>query len=335
MRLVDLHVDWLLQYAGESTVFDRADFPDIAQWIGQADGYLGATSAAIVACYRPEADWSRQADPWSALGVLITRIEAEFPGRVLRDPDDLARWRDDPEGLGWAMIGVEGFDHLIRSESDLARLPDLLRRGVRLFQPTYSTTSLLAGSSAPGDDRGLLDLGRRFLESLADLSDPDRGPRPIVDLAHLNPRSSGDVLAWFESDPERTNRLIPVYSHGGLAHPGFDRPRALTPENLARLRALGGVVGLGVSPPFYTDPDQIARAVESAAAVPFLGRTGHEGICLGTDFLGVDTTLPGLAHAPEVVAWAESTFPADVAAALLHENARRLIERAIGRTTST
>ena len=325
MRLVDLHVDWLLQYAGESTVFDPADFPDIALCIGQADGYLGATSAAIVACYRPEADWSRQADPWSALETLLTRIEAEFSGRVLRDPADLARWRDDPEGLAWAVIGVEGFDHLIRTEADLARLPDLLRRGVRLFQPTYTASGLLAGSSTPDDDRGLLDLGRRFLESLAELS--EIGSRPIVDLAHLNPRASGDVLAWFESDPERPRRLIPVYSHGAIRHPGFDRPRALTPDNLARLRALGGVVGL--TPAFYDSAEGFRRGIESVMALPFLGREGHEGVCIGTDFLGVDANPPGLGTAPEVVAWAGSTFPPDVAAALVHENARRLIERAI------
>jgi membrane dipeptidase len=328
MRLVDLHVDWLLQYAGESTVFDPADFPDLAQWVGQAEGYLGATSAAVVACYRTDADWARRADPWAALDELITRIEAEFPGRVLRDPADLARWRDDAEGLAWAVIGVEGFDYLIRSEADLARLSDFWRRGARLFQPTYTASSLLAGSSAPDDDRGLLELGHRFLEVLAELSDSTS--RPIVDLAHLNSRASGDVLAWFEADAERTRRVIPVYSHGCLPHSGFDGPRAITAENLARLRALGGAVGL--TPAFYGDGDEFRQAVESVMAVPFLGRTGHEGICFGTDLLGVDTTPPGMANAPEVVSWAEQTFPAEVAAALVHGNARLLIERAIGGT---
>ncbi len=96
MRLIDLHVDWLLQYAGESTIFDPAEFPDLADWIGQADGYLGATSAAILACYRNDADWARRADPWAGLEQLVTRIEAEFPGRVLRDPDDLASMERRP-----------------------------------------------------------------------------------------------------------------------------------------------------------------------------------------------------------------------------------------------
>ncbi|HEY2157813.1 MAG TPA: membrane dipeptidase [Isosphaeraceae bacterium] len=326
MRLIDLHVDWLLQYAGESTIFDPGEFPDVANWIGQADGYLGATSAAILACYRNDADWARRADPWEGLEQLVTRIEAEFPGRVLRDPEDLVRWRDDPEGLTWAVIGVEGFDRLLRDESDLARLPDLLRRGVRLFQPTYTASSLMAGSSAPGDDRGLLDLGRRFLETLAGLS--GTGPRPILDLAHLNPRASGEVLAWFEADTGRARRLIPAYSHGFLARPGIEGHRGLTPEALARLRALGGVVGL--TPAFYDSAEAFGRALESAAAVPFLGREGFDGVCIGTDILGVDRNPPGLGTAPEVVAWAASTFPPDVASALLRDNARRLIEQAVG-----
>ncbi len=326
MRLVDLHVDWLLQYAGESTVFDPADFPGVADRVGQADGYLGATSAAIVSCYRPEADWLRRADPWAALYDLIARIEAEFPGRVLRDPDDFFRWRGDPEGLAWAMIGVEGFDHLIRTEADLARLPDLLRRGVRLFQPTYTSSGQLAGSSADGDDRGLLDLGRRFLEALAELSED--GMRPIVDLAHLNPRASGDVLSWFESDRDEPRRLIPVYSHGAVRHPGFTHPRALTHECRVRICNLGGFVGL--SPAFYDSADGFRQAIDSFIALPFLGTAGLDGICLGTDFLGVDANPPGLGNAAEVVAWAEATFPRDIASAVVSENARRLIERSIG-----
>ena len=51
-------------------------------------------------------------------------------------------------------------------EADLSRLPRLFEQGVRLFQPVYTVTSLLGGSSSPDDDRGLTDLGRSFLEAL-------------------------------------------------------------------------------------------------------------------------------------------------------------------------
>ncbi len=295
MRLIDLHVDWLLQYAGESTVFDPADFPGIADWVGQAEGYLGAASAGFAACFRTDADWARRADPWAALDELVTRIEAEFPGRVLRDPSDILRWNDDPEGLTWAVIGVEGFDRLVRSEADLARLPDLLRRGVRLFQPTYTASSGLAGSSSPGDDRGLLDLGRRFLETLAELSGSGSatGRRPRAPEPPGLGRGPRLVRGRCR---RRARRLVPVYSHGFLARPGLEGPRGLGSEGLARLRALGGVVGL--TPAFLRGPAGAFRqALESAAALPFLGRAGYEGLGIGTDFLGVDRNPPGLGSA--------------------------------------
>jgi membrane dipeptidase len=330
MRLIDLHVDWLLQYAGETVVFDPALYPGIETRWGQAEGYLQSTRAAIVSCYRKESDWATQADPWSALGQLVTRIEAEFPGRILIGPEDFDRWLDDPDGLTWAMIGVEGFDALIRSEADLARLPRLFERGVRLFQPVYSTTSLLGGSSIPGDDRSLTQLGRSFLEALLAVAPDGPGPRPMFDLAHLNHSTSSDVLGWFEADPSRPSRVIPVYSHGAPVHDGFDSPRALPIDHVARLRALGGVIGVGVSPPFFESADQVKAAIEAIAATPFLGRPGFEGIAIGTDFLGVNRTMPGLGNAEQFIAWAKTAFDKRTARALLLDNGRDLIARAVG-----
>jgi membrane dipeptidase len=329
-RLIDLHTDWILQYAQETTVFDPSLYPGVPGRLGQSEGYLQGTWIAVLSCYRNTEDWASRADPWSALGELLTRIEAEFSGRLLIGPDDLARCLDDPEGLCWGLIGVEGFDALVRTADDLGRLPRLFERGVRLFQPVYTATSALAGSSAPGDDRGLTDLGRAFLATLADLGTESAGPRPLFDLAHLNPGAASEALAWFEAEPSRPARVIPVYSHGALRHEGFDSPRAMTLENLARLRALGGVVGLSVGPPFYSAADQIKADIETAASIPFLGRTGPEGIAVGTDFLGVDRTLPALGHVAEVVAWLAASFDSNTAFALIQGNAHALLNRVLG-----
>ncbi|HEV3165479.1 MAG TPA: membrane dipeptidase [Isosphaeraceae bacterium] len=325
--MIDLHTDWLMQYAPETTVFDPALYPRVPQRLPQAEGYLHTTRAAVLSCYRNAEDWATQQTPWAALGDLITRIEAEFPGRLLIGPEDQARWLAEPEGLAWGVIGIEGFDALIRSPADIDRLPALFERGVRLFQPVYGAKSVLGGSSAKGDDRGLSDLGRAFLETLASVAN---GPRPLLDLAHLNPTTAADVLSWFEEDDARLGRLIPVYSHGALAHEGYVTPRAMTLENLARLRALGGVMGFGVTPPFYTTPEALKASIETAAALPFVGRPGYEGLAIGTDFLGVDRTMPGLATAPEVVAWFASAFDAATGASLLQVNAQRLLARVVG-----
>jgi membrane dipeptidase len=332
MRLIDLHTDWLLQYARETTVFDPALYPGVPQRLSQAEGYLQGTSAAILACYREADEWARRDDPWGTLGDLIARIEAEFCGRLLYGPDDVARWRDDPDGLCWGLIGVEGFDFLVRGPGDLDRLPRLFERGVRLFQMVYAPGNVLGGSSSPGDDRGLTDLGRAFLQTLFDLSRSPSpgGPRPLFDLAHFNPRAAAEVLAWFETDDERSRRVIPVYSHGALSHEGFCKPRAITTENLRRLRALGGVIGFSVGPPFYGHPDALRAGIEAAADLPFEGRPGIEGIAIGADFLGVDNVLPGLGDAAEVVAWLVDTYDPSTADALIRGNARALLGRALG-----
>jgi membrane dipeptidase len=328
MRLIDLHVDWLLQYASETTVFDPALYPGIAGCTSQIEGYLQTTRAAILACYRGADDWATQADPWTALGGLITRIEAEFPGRLLIGPDDFDRWQNDRDGLAWGMIGVEGFDSLIRSVDDLSRLPGLFERGVRLFQPLYGETNHLGGSSSSGDERGLTDLGRHFLEAVDTLALADSEPRPLLDLAHMNPVTMADALAWYESEPSRAVRALPVYSHGAPYHAGFESPRAITLDNLRRLRALGGHIGL--TPSFFQSPDQLKEAVELIASLPFEGRDGFEGIAIGTDFMGVDSTLPGLGNAAEVVAWVQANFDRGIAKDLLHDSALGLMARATG-----
>ncbi len=332
MRLIDLHVDWLLQYAPETVVFDNSLYPRVTERLGQLDGYLQSTGAAILSCYRDSEDWARQPDTWSALGELLTRIEAEFPGRLLITADDFNRWRDDREGLTWGLIGIEGFDSLIRSTDDLTRLPHLFRRGVRLFQPVYASTSLLGGSSAPGDSRGLTELGRGFLEALLALSPEENGPRPLFDLANLNPSAASDALSWFEAEPSRARRVIPIYSHGAPAHPGFESPRAISIKNLSRLRSLGGFIGVSVSPPFFQAPEDVRATIEFIATIPFEGRPGFEGIAIGTDFLGVNATLPGLRNAAAVVAWAIASFDRPIAKAIVANNALGLVARTTGVT---
>jgi len=323
-RLIDLHCDWLLQYAGETTVFDPEIYDGVERRLGQSLGYLQGTAAAVFSCYRRAEDWQRHADPWHALYELITRIEAEFPGRLLIGPEDFHRWKSEPEVLCWGILGIEGFDYLIREDVDLSRLPSLYERGVRVFQPVYTSENRLAGSSEIGDERGLSDLGRGFLEVLAGI---DSGPRPALDLAHMNPTSVSEVLDWYEADPKRAERLIPIYSHGSLSHEHDQSPRALRIESLKRLRALGGVVGFSVGPPFHQSEETLKAAIETALSLPLHGGSAQEGIAIGTDFLGVDATLPGLGNVEEVVAWLGRNFAPEVAEAILRGNAISLVRR--------
>jgi membrane dipeptidase len=328
MRLVDLHTEWLWQYAPETALFDPVLSARMAERLGQAEGYLQGTWAAILSCSRTDGDWASQADPWAALGTLVTRIEAEFSGRLLIGPADVARGLDDPEGLCWGLIGIAGFDALVRGPEDLDRLAPLFERGVRLFQFVQGPSSVLAGSSGAGDDRGLTDLGRAFLQTLDDLE--PIGPRPLLDLAHLGPKAAAEVLTWLEADAGRPGRVLPVVSHGAPGAEGDATPCSLTLDALKRLRALGGVIGFSVGPPSHTTAEGLKERIETAAAIPFQGRPGFEGLAIGTDFLGLDQTLPGLGHVAEVVAWLSSNFGPAEAAALIQGNGRDLFVRAVG-----
>ncbi len=138
------------------------------------------------------------------------------------------------------------------------------------------------------------------------------------------------MLDWFEADPVRVDRLVPLYSHGALEHEGCSAPRAITRDNLRRLRGLGGTIGLGIGPPFYPGIESLREGVETIAALPFRGRPGFEGIALGTDLLGVDETAPGLGNAPEIVETITRSFDPGIASALLRENAEALLGRAVG-----
>ena len=118
---------------------------------------------------------------------------------------------------------LEGLDFLIREREDLERLPGLIDRGVRVLQPVYFSENRMAGSSEVGDDRGWTELGYAFLEVLVERSE---STRVALDLAHMNPISISELLDWYETDPTRAERLIPIYSHGAPVHENYQSPRA-------------------------------------------------------------------------------------------------------------
>jgi membrane dipeptidase len=314
-----MHVAWHLQYVGETTQLDPADYTDMSGRLGQVAGYLQSTAAAFVSCRRSPADLARHADPWAALAQMLARVEAEFPGRILASPADHARWRDDRDGLTWAVLHVGGLEALVRGPDDLDRLPALFDRGARVFRPIQGPGGAL------GDD-GLTSLRSDLLAKLIELG-AEGGPRPLVDLAGMSARTRGDVLDWFEAAPERARRLVPIVSHGGLDEAA---PGALGEEHLRRLRALGGHLGLSVGPPHVASGEALRASIERVASVPFMGEPGFQGIGVGTDFLGLSSSLPGLEDAGAVVAWLMANFEGPVARGLIAGQATRLVEVATG-----
>jgi membrane dipeptidase len=139
-----------------------------------------------------------------------------------------------------------------------------------------------------------------------------------------------DVLAWFEADEDRHKRLLVVRSHGALDTPDHPAGSGISGENLGRFRALGGVIGLSVGPPYFSSADALRAAIESAASVPFEGRTGYQGIGIGTDFLNLEQPLSHLENVPRVTEWLSLNFSTEIAASLAHGTGRNLLLRSAG-----
>jgi membrane dipeptidase len=152
----------------------------------------------------------------------------------------------------------------------------------------------------------------------------------VVDLADLNSRTTDEVLAWFESDRARLDRVLLIRSHGTIETTHHPVVTGLSEENLPRLRALGGVVGLSPGLPSFDSPAEFRDGIEAIAAVPFRGLAGYEGIGVGTDFLNLEQSLPHLENVSRLADWLAANFRPDIAARLIRANAQKLLLRAAG-----
>lgn len=335
MRLVDLHCNWLLQYAGESTLFG----PDVADFASprrrRLDGYLQGVSVAVLVCARSPADWAAQSDRGQALGTLITRYEAEFAGRLLFGPDDFDR-RDESlrrGGLCYGVLGLGGVDQIVREPADAGLLEGLFERGVRVFQLVNGSGGLVNGSGGPlagarDEDRGLSSLGRECLARLAALAPQASGPRPILDLAGMSPVAIRETLGWISEHSDRVDRLPVMY---GRATPG-DRFLGDS-ESLTALRAVGGVVGIA-PPSLESGADALKSAIDRVAQTPFLGQSGCRGIAVGADLFGAESVPPGLANVARVLNWLTKTFDRETALELAQGAGSRILRRGGGGTGS-
>ena len=94
------------------------------------------------------------------------------------------------------------------------------------------------------------------------------------------------------------------------------------------------VLGIGDNTvDIYVDQDVQfpgGNAVNVAVMMKRLGAEASYLGCIGTDFLGVARTLPGLGNVAEVVAWLNSAFEPATASALIDGNGLALLARMLG-----
>jgi membrane dipeptidase len=163
---------------------------------------------------------------------------------------------------GW--LGIEGAHAL---DGDLNNLDELYAAGFRMISPTHFFDNDIAGSAHGIEKYGLTDKGREFVRRM-------EAKRMFIDIAHASPKTIDDILAM-------ATRPV-VVSHTGVKGT-CDNNRNLSDDQLRRIAATGGVIGIGFWDTAICGEDAaaIARAIKYAASI-----AGVEHVALGSDFDG-------------------------------------------------
>jgi microsomal dipeptidase-like Zn-dependent dipeptidase len=199
----------------------------------------------------------------------LVRFERESEGRlrIVRTRADIDRLLADRlrgvEVTG-ALLSVEGLHDL---EGNAANLERLFNAGFRMASPTHFFDNRLGGSMHGEVKGGLTDFGRSVIREMEQR-------RMIVDIAHASPAVVDDILSM-------ATRPV-VSSHGGV-RAVCDVNRNLSDDQIRRVAATGGVIGIG-----YWDGAICSTRPEDAVAAILHVRdlVGIEHVGLGSDYDG-------------------------------------------------
>ncbi len=185
---------------------------------------------------------------------------------VIENKRDLAAFvaRRKTEKIVGGWLGIEGAHAL---DGDLDNVDLLFNAGFRMMAPTHFFDNDIAGSAHGIQKYGLTDKGRDMIGRM-------EAKRMFVDVAHASAKTIDDVLAM-------ATRPV-VVSHTGVKGT-CDNQRNLSDDQLRRIAATGGVIGIGFWDTAVCGEDarSIAKAIKYA-----IGVAGIEHVGLGSDFDG-------------------------------------------------
>lgn len=196
-------------------------------------------------------------------------VEARSGGNfvIIKTASDLSRFLErrvrEPRIVA-GLLGIEGAHAL---DADLSNLDALYDAGFRMMAPTHFFDNEWGGSAHGVNKGGLTEGGRELIRRM-------EAKRMLVDVAHASAQTIDDVLTL-------ATRPVLV-SHTGVRGT-CDNTRNLSDDQLRRIAATGGVVGIGYwdTATCGTDARAVARSIRYAANV-----VGVEHVALGSDFDG-------------------------------------------------
>ncbi|MBP6003393.1 MAG: dipeptidase [Pyrinomonadaceae bacterium] len=185
---------------------------------------------------------------------------------IVKNKGDVAKFieRRKSERIVGGWLGIEGAQALDGKPENVDVLFDA---GFRMMSPSHFFDTEMGGSAHGIEKYGLTDKGREMVRRME-----TKGM--FVDLAHSSQKTIDDVLSM-------ATRPV-VVSHTGVKGT-CDNNRNLTDDQLRRIAATGGVVGIGFWDTAVCGENaaSIARAIRYAVSV-----IGPRNVALGSDFDG-------------------------------------------------
>jgi membrane dipeptidase len=161
---------------------------------------------------------------------------------------------------------IYGFQDGVAFETDLARLNELYRLGIRIVQPTYNRRNLLGDGCLEPANAGLSKAGVEAIERMNELG-------ILVDLSHCGRQTAADAI--------RHSKKPVAFTHTGSAALA-DHPRNRTDAELRAVADKGGVSGIYFMP-FLSEGRQPTAADVIRHLEHMIDVAGEDHVSIGTD----------------------------------------------------
>lgn len=161
---------------------------------------------------------------------------------------------------------IYGFQDGVAFETDLSRLDELHRLGLRIVQPTYNRRNLLGDGCLEPANAGLSKAGVEAIERMNALG-------ILVDISHCGRQTATDAI--------EASRKPVAFTHTGSAAMN-DHPRNRTDAELRAVADRGGVSGIYFMP-FLSEGRQPTAADVIRHLEHMLKVAGEDHVSIGTD----------------------------------------------------
>lgn len=224
------------------------------------------------------------AERWPVAAWTSLRERALYQARKLRDTaarsggkfvvvktsGDLARFLERRKAEPDIVAGFLGLEGAHALEGDVSNVDALFDAGFRMIAPAHFFDNEWGGSAHGVEKTGLTDKGREMLRRM-------EAHGMLVDVSHASAQTIDDVLAI-------ATRAV-VVSHTGVRG-ACEGARNLGDEQLKRVAATGGVIGIGYwdAATCGEDARAVARSIRYTANL-----VGARSVALGSDFDGAVT----------------------------------------------